>query len=269
MDGRFLISVLLTCLSSVQLNKNSAAEGAALSLHVALPSSPFDNVTVSYDTGREIVTRMRPQSQSQVLGRFAQGSVGDIGAISESTTQLHQDSNGMRSTKGDAGRMNCFTCVEDDVRDDEDEQEPMEREEEEEDMPFAWVDHSTILSQNFDCEFKPYGDMPRCDGGAWAATTGRGAHDLNATARPAGSQRGSLPPSHDMPPVLMSFPDAPWSESGSLVSPCPVITSTLPELFGLIVYTDIQTLHCFNDQILSCFFTLITGNRIGYLQSIE
>jgi hypothetical protein len=167
-----------------------------------------------------MVTRMRPPSQSQVLGRFAQGSIGDIGTTSESTAQLHQDSNGARSTKGDAGRMNCFTCVEDDVRDDEDEQEPMEREEDEEDMPFAWVDHSTILSQNFDCEFKPYGDTPRCDGGAGAATTGRGAHDLNAASRPAGSQRGSLPPSHDMPPVLMSFPDAPWSESGSLVSRC-------------------------------------------------
>jgi hypothetical protein len=216
-----------------------------------------------------MVTRMRPSSQSQVIGRFAQGSIGDIGTISESTAQLHQDGHGMRSTKGDAGRMNCFTCVEDDVRDDEDEQEPMEREEEEEDMPFAWVDHSTILSQNFDCEFKPYGDTPMCDAGTGAATIGRGAHDLNAAPRPAGSQRGSLPPSHDMPPVLMSFPDAPWSESGSLVSYCLVITSTLPELFGLIVCTDKQILHCFNDQILSYFFTSITGNCIGYIQSIE
>lgn len=182
---------------------------------------------------------MRPPSQSQVLGRFAQGSVGDISTIYESTAQLHQDSNGIRSTKGGAGRMNCFTCAEDDVRDDEDEQEPMEREEEEEDMPFAWADHSTILSQNFDCEFKPYGDTPRSDGGAGAVSTGRGAHDSNAASRPAGSQRGSLLPSHDMPPILMSFPDAPWSESGSLVSSCPVIASTLPALFGFIISVEI------------------------------
>ena len=184
---------------------------------MALPSSPFDNITASYDTGREMVARQRHHSQSQILGgRFPQGSIGDIGAISDSTALLHQDSLGMRLTNGGtAGRINCFTCVEDDVRDDEDENEQMEREEEEEDMPFAWVDHSTVLSQNFDCEFKPYGDITKCDGGL--GTTGRAAYDINTTTRPSGSQRGALPHSHDMPPILMSFPDAPWSESGSLV----------------------------------------------------
>lgn len=101
---------------------------------------------------------------------------------------------------------------EDHVDEGEDVDNDVVDEEEEEDMPFAWVDHLMTATQSFNVKTKIFGPA--------------GDKEAERESFLAEGKVGSGPPSiqigvgysYNIPPALISFPDAPWYESGSAVS---------------------------------------------------
>lgn len=199
---------------------------------MALPRSPFDVAAVSYsDTNgtavSEIVLRSRSQVHPQAICKSPYGSAGDSSNTSDDAAMGQERErgglgHGARSKAiGLEGRRTSFNFSGDDERDnDEDDDNQEEAGDEGEDMPFAWADQSTILNQNFDTEIKVGSDGSGGDGEE--AFLGRGGSDSSPVGKSFISQRGGgvggAACSYSMPPALVSFPDAPWCESGTVVS---------------------------------------------------
>lgn len=118
-------------------------------------------------------------------------------------------------------RQPSFSCgiEEEDMYDreylenDEDEEEADE-EEEEEDMPFAWVDHSMVATHSFDNKVKSDCSMGE-DYSNCERDTAFAERKVDGSS-PSFSQKNTSY-SYVIPPSLVSFPDAPWYESGSAV----------------------------------------------------
>jgi hypothetical protein len=200
-----------------------AADDISLSLHVALPRSPFEIAAISYsDTNgpsvSEMVLRPRSQNHPPAIWKSPYGSAGDSSNTSDDAV-MGQDrergGHGARSRViGLEGRRTSFTFVEDEERDnDEDEDNQDEPDDEGEDMPFAWADQSTVLNQNFDTEIRVGSDGFAGDGEEGLDGSPVGKSFISQR----GGGGGGVACSYSMPPALLSFPDAPWCESGTVV----------------------------------------------------
>lgn len=189
---------------------------------MALPRSPFELAAISYSdttgpSASEMVLRPRCQNHPPAIWKSPYGSAGDSRNTSDDAVmgqERDRVGHGARSRIiGVEGRRTSFTFIEDDERDnDEDENNQDEPDDDGEDMPFAWADQSTILNQNFDNEIKVGSDGFAADGDEGL--------DSSPVGKSSISQRGGVGGaacSYSMPPALVSFPDAPWCESGTVV----------------------------------------------------
>lgn len=191
---------------------------------MALPRSPFEGAAISYnDTNcpsvSEMVLRPRSQDHPPTIWKSPYGSAGDSSNTSDDTAigqERERGGHGVRSrVTGLEGRRTSFTFIEDDERDnDDDDDNQDEPDDEGEDMPFAWADQSTILNQNFDTEIKVGSDafVGDAEEGLDGSPVGK------SFISPRGAV-GGVVCSYSMPPALVSFPDAPWCESGTVVRP--------------------------------------------------
>lgn len=190
----------------------------SLSLRVVLPRSPFDSSSVSYgntscNPASELVLRSRMSSQSQAYLRA--DTVTDV-ASPYNWYSEDKERKKVGELDDTTGRRNAFPTFveEEDLYDGGDQDNDNdEGEEEEEDMPFAWVDHSMSVNRSYNVQSKIGGGA----GGREVERERLLAEGKSDSSCPIFSQK-SAEYSYNMPPSLVSFPDAPWYESGSAVS---------------------------------------------------
>lgn len=151
-------------------------------------------------------------SQGQVSGKSGYSHPADHVNVSEDMALFQDKTGGRCKGVGLGGRRTSFPYAEDDDHDrSEEEEEDNEHrgvEEDDEDMPFAWADQSTVLTHAYDSDVRAGSDPS--GGSREGVSPGRGSCASNSS-----KSKGAY---FSMPPALVSFPDAPWCESGTAVS---------------------------------------------------